>query len=71
MASSSSGYRPAGNTLLFISAALTVVILSAFFALYEHKPFLWGLVAGGLILIAGRVQQARKAPRKETEILDL
>ena len=62
--------RPAGNTLLFASMSLTLAMMSGVFAITEHKPYLWFLAATALLLMAGRIQQALRHPRKELETLN-
>jgi hypothetical protein len=57
--------------LLFISFGLTSIILCTYFAVQEHELWLWGLAASTTFLIIVRIQQARRAPRKEIETLDL
>ena len=57
--------------LLFISFGLTLIIFVIYFAVQEHELWLWGLAASTTFLVIVRIQQARRAPRKEIETLDL
>jgi hypothetical protein len=57
--------------LLFLSCLLTLAILFGTFAVLEHNRDFWFMLIPISIMIIGWAQQARRAPRKEIETLDL